>query len=71
MLHLTGYLAPEDYVDPVQPPAVLWGIRATLGVTVIVVMGWAWWLAGRYPLTRARCIEMQVELEERGGVGRA
>lgn len=64
MLQLTGYLPPEDYADPSQPPAVLWGIRITLALSVLVIMGTAWWSARSYPLTRQRCVDMQVELHE-------
>lgn len=65
MLELTGYLPPEDYADPVQPGAVLLGIRITLAVSVIVIMGLAWWSAARYPLDRDRCDQIQHALAER------
>ena len=65
MLELTGYLAPEDYETAVQPDAVLIGIRVTLAVAVIVIMGLAWWLSARYPLTLERCAEIRQELAER------
>lgn len=63
MLDLTGYVPAKDYINPVQPESVLWGIRLTLGATVVIVMGWAWWLAGRYQLDRRRCLQMQTELD--------
>ncbi len=64
MLQLTGYLPPEDYADPVQPDSVLWGIRITLAISVVVIMGSAWWSARTYPLTLQRCAAMQDELRE-------
>lgn len=65
MLDLTGYLPPEDYADPVQPASVILGLRITIAVAVLVIMGWAWWLAKTYPLTRQRCAEIQAELAQR------
>ena len=65
MLELTGYLAPEDYENAVQPDAVLIGIRVTLAASVIVIMGLAWFLSARYPLTLERCAEIRQELAER------
>lgn len=67
MLQLTGYLAPEDYGDAVQPEAVLLGIRVTIGLAVVVIMGLAWFSAARYPLTRERCARDQTDLAVRRG----
>lgn len=67
MLQWSGYLAPENYADPVQPDSVGISIRVTLAVAVIVIMGWAWWLAARYPLTLPECARMQEELAEQRG----
>lgn len=63
MLHLTGYQAPTDYVDPSQPEAVRTGIRFTLAGTIIVLTV-AWFIARRYPLTRSVCERMQRQLHE-------
>lgn len=65
MLELTGYLPPEDYADPVQPDAVLIGIRITLATSVIVIMGLAWLSSARYPLTMERCAAIRAELAAR------
>ena len=65
LLQWTGYLPPEDYADPVQPDAVLIGLRLTLVISVVAIMSWAYWLAARYPLTMARSAEIQAELRTR------
>lgn len=67
MLQLTGYRQPTDYFNPSQPLATQIGIRATMAGAVIVFMSFGWWAARRYPLTIARCREMQTELAELRG----
>jgi len=71
MLQITGYQVPTDYFQPTQPAAVQIGIRATMAGTIIVLMSLAWWISGRYPLTRPVCERMQVQLwEQRAADGR-
>lgn len=66
-LELTGYTRPEQgsYGSSAQPASVQIGIRLNLGLGVTIVMGWAWWLARRYPLSRQQCARMQTELAAR------
>jgi Na+/melibiose symporter-like transporter len=64
VLEFTGYQhARQGQSRLPQPDSALWGIRLTMLVTVVILMGLAWFLARRYPLTRARVIELSVELE--------
>lgn len=68
MLQFTGYRAPEDYANAVQPQAVLAGIRFTMAGAIIVLLSIGWWIAGRWPLTRPVCEQMQRDLAAlRGG----
>lgn len=69
MLQLTGYASPEDYANPVQPVATLWGIRLTLAGAVVVLMSIGWMIARRFALTRSVCQTMQDELAARRAQG--
>ncbi len=64
VLELTGYQHAQHGIERLaQPESALWGIRLTMLVSVLVLMGTAWFVARRYPLTRARCLRMHDELE--------
>ena len=64
VLEFTGYQhARHGEARLAQPDSALWGIRLTMLVTVLVLMGSAWFLARRYPLTRARVLALGAELE--------
>ncbi len=64
VLELSGYQhAQHGAPRPPQPESALWGIRSTMLVTVVVLLGLAWWLARRYPLDRARMLALDTELE--------
>jgi len=64
VLEFTGYRhARHGEVRLAQPESALWGIRLTMLVTVVALMGIAWFLARGYPLTRARMLELGGELD--------
>lgn len=64
VLEFTGYRhATHGEARLAQPESALWGIRLTMLVTVVVLMGTAWFLARGYSLTRARMLELSAELE--------
>ncbi len=62
VLQLTGYRAPVGTEVVAQGQAVQWGIRLTLLVAVVLLLGAGWVAARGYPLTLARCRAMQDEL---------
>ncbi len=65
VLEFTGYQhARPGQARLAQPDSALWGIRITMLVTVVILMGTAWFLARGYSLTRARVLELSVELEQ-------
>ncbi|TBT88757.1 hypothetical protein ET989_02145 [Propioniciclava sinopodophylli] len=64
VLQFTGYRAPVGAEVVAQPDDVQWGIRLTLLGAVAVLLSLGWWISRRYPLTLARCRQMQDELLE-------
>lgn len=74
MLDVTGYQPPPLGSDVMtQPSSAVWGIRLSMAVGVVVLMGVGYVVARRYPLSRQVCSTMQDELArvraERGAVG--
>ncbi len=67
VLQVTGYRAPVGTEVVAQGEAVQWGIRLTLLIAVVLLLGLGWVVARGYPLTLARCRAMQVELAARRG----
>ncbi len=64
VLEFTGYRhSPGGREHLTQPESALIGIRMTMLVTVVLLMGIAWVIARSYPLGQRRCAELQVELE--------
>ena len=64
ILEITGYLHTRPGLPrPPQPESAIWGIRLTMLVSVVLLMGAGFVLARRYPLGRARCAEIQEQLE--------
>ena len=64
VLEFTGYQhARHGEARLAQPESALWGIRLTMLITVVVLMGLAWFLARGYTLNRARVLQLSVDLE--------
>ena len=63
VLEFTGYQhARHGEARLAQPESALWGIRLTMLITVVVLMGLAWFLARGYTLNRARVLQLSVDL---------
>lgn len=65
VLDLTGYRHVEPgRPRPPQPDSALWGIRLTMLISVVVLLGIAWWVALRFPLSRERMAQIDADLDE-------
>ncbi|MBK8468727.1 MAG: MFS transporter [Actinomycetales bacterium] len=63
VLELTGYQHSRNGQTRLpQPDSALWGIRLTMLVAVVVLMGVGWYIARDYPLTRERVLALQEQL---------
>lgn len=62
VLHLTHYRPAGPGTSVEQPASAVWGIRGILFVGVFTLLSAAWVISRRYPLTRARCDQLAVDL---------
>lgn len=62
VLELTGYRHSAGGELLAQPDSALWGIRMTMLITVVLLLGTGWLLARGYPLSRSRCLQIDAEL---------
>lgn len=66
LLGLAGFIRPTEAVPaPLQPPGVPLAIRLIIGLTFLLLMGGAWWAAGRFDLSPSRSRAVKALLEKR------
>ncbi|HRW19721.1 MAG TPA: MFS transporter [Dermatophilaceae bacterium] len=69
VLELSGYRQPEHGRPRIgtavleQPESAILGIRLVVAISVVVLMAIAWWGSRHYPLTRARMLQIDGELD--------